>query len=100
MTTPMNDPMILAAAAVLIIGALATGVVSIITALSKMKGELLTKVATVSDKAVEIHDLVNGNAHEAAKRLAALEAQIAQLHERLAASQEQRATEAQARGSQ
>lgn len=43
----MNDPMVLAAAAVVVIGALTTALVTLIVAFGKMKSELLEKMAKV-----------------------------------------------------
>lgn len=92
------DPMIVAAAVVLVISAFAGGVVSVIGAVGKMRHEqdaVLAKVTDVANKTEEVHALVNGSAHTAAAKLAALEAQIISLHARIATLQDQRVTDAQ-----
>lgn len=58
----MNDPMIIAAAAVLVIGAMAAAIVSVLSAFGKMKSELLAQMADVAVKAQKIADATSVNA--------------------------------------
>jgi len=74
--------MIIAGASVLVIGALAAGMVSVIGALAKMRVEQ----AALTKTAGEIHDLVNGGASRAAAELKDLREQIEKLHQRIADS--------------
>ncbi len=94
----MNDPMVLAAALVLVIGAITTATVTVMAAFGKMKTEMLAKVSSVQRQADDIHTLVNGSAHLAAERLAALENRIVDLHSTVAALQELRVSDAQQKG--
>ncbi len=84
------DPMVVAAASVVIVGAVAAAAVTIIKAVGSAKVEILT----VSN---QVHALVNGSASEAAKKLTSLEAQIAQLHTTVAQLQERRVEDAKTR---
>ena len=75
--------------------------VLIINALSSAKKELLTLQHDLAAKATaqteKIHDLVNGNAHAAAEKLASVEAQLASLRAELTRLQEQRVEDAKTR---
>lgn len=86
----MTDPMVIAAAAVVIIGAMSTATVAVIAALGRMKRDLIAGQLKVETKADEIHTLVNGGATLAAQKLAALEGQIVALNMALATTQQQR----------
>lgn len=55
-TDPLKDPMVIAAAAVIVIGALTTAIVTLMSAFGKMKSELLTQMAKVNVKTQEIAD--------------------------------------------
>jgi hypothetical protein len=92
----MADPMILAAAAVLIIGAIAGATVKVVTAVGAMKRELLMVTNSTNVKADEIHGLVDGSATKAAEKLAALELKLIAVQEQLANVQEKRVVDAQA----
>jgi len=90
----MNDPMIIASAAVLIIGALSTGIVSIIVALGKMKAEIIRQLKEAGAKQEEIHSLVNGSSITAANKLTILEDKISFLNEKINDLQEKRLEDA------
>ena len=98
MTDPMVlDPMVLAAASVVIITAISTATVAIIVAVGRVKNELLAKANTQAGKTAEIHSLVNGSATAAAIKMTALEAQISTLHSELTVIQSQRVEDAKVR---
>lgn len=95
------DPTVVAAGLVLVIGALAAGIVSIITAFSKMKLDLLkgqedlnmkadkadSKADQIIEKAAEIHMLTNSNLSKvteslnvALEKISGLEKMVASLN--------------------
>lgn len=97
----MADPTVIATATVTVLAAIGTVTVLIINALSSAKRELITLQHDLAEKAKvqgeKIHDLVNGNAHAAAEKLASVEAQLASLRKELTRLQEQRVEDAKTR---
>ena len=86
--------MVIAAATVVVIGAITTGVVTVLGAFAKMKVEVLSKVAAVDVKADQIAQSVNGTASAAVVHRTALEDKITSLHEQLLALQTKRIADA------
>ena len=84
------DPMVIAAAAVLVIGAIGAAVVSGIKAWGSMRADLIA----LALKAHDIHDLVNGASTAAAEKMRAMETAIADLHAKLEHVQVQRVMDA------
>jgi hypothetical protein len=89
----MSDPMVIAAAAVLVISAFAAGAVSVIKAV----GETRKTVLATAAKTDEIHTLVNSAASEAKAKLEAVEAKVEALHLELTQLQERRVEDAKTR---
>ena len=100
----MTDPMLIAAASTVFLAALSSATVTIITAVGRVKKELLVRVEAqtalttqVDAKADEIHSLVDGSASRAAESIATLQAQLVKLHGDMAALQNQRVEDAKTR---
>ncbi len=90
----MTDPMVIAAASVVVIGAVSGLAVAVIKAIGDMKRSLLTVASDQLAKTAEVHTLVNGSASKAADRLESLEAQIVSLNAQLGQLQERRVEDA------
>ena len=98
LATPLIvDPMIFAAAAVLVIGAIATAAVTIINALSSMKRDLLTKQTELLAQGSVIKGSVDGITSAREAKLSGMEVEIASLHLKIARLQSTADLLAQAR---
>src|ERR1019366_3071093 len=91
------DPMIFSAAAVIVIGAIATAAVTIINALGTVKRELMVKQAELLSQGAVIAGHVDGMTTAAMAKRQAMEDEITSLHEQIARLQKTADLLAQAR---
>ena len=91
------DPMVFAAASVLIISAIAAAAVTIINALSAMKRDLLTKQAEILSQGAVIKGHVDGMTTAGEAKRTAMEDEIMSLHAQIARLQSTADLLAQAR---
>ena len=91
------DPASIAAALVTVIVALTGATIAVLTAISKMKSELLIKSAELAVRTEQVHVLVNGRATASTEKLEALERKLELVHAELRQSQEARIVEAKGR---
>jgi hypothetical protein len=89
------DPTTFAAAVVTVITALAGATVLIINAMATAKKEILDHTASLSAKADQIKNSVDGTASTAAAKIAALQGELTQLREMMAEKKETAALLAQ-----